>query len=143
MDLVAGVNRQLEDDGLDDRIAHLVMGVKEEHMVKKLSDKAGVSLCVNYPDMSTTGMGDTASDSQKAFFFLVEKVNPGAESDEAEIVRYGRLQSLMLRLRDMLRERYDSCSPFIFKDNYRIEWEYQIFGGFNGLSMSVDYMEVS
>lgn len=118
------------------RLAGVAMAVKEEHMVKKLKDKAGVWLAVNYPDALGTGEEDNATDDQAVFFFVVEKKNPGSMTDDEEVQHYEQLQEVMLAIRKAVRESAASgCVGISAKEEYKIEWEYQIFGGFNGLSM--------
>lgn len=136
LELMATVNRLA-----DDKIQHCVLAVKEEHMVKKLRDKNGVCLCVNYPDAEGEGVQDNYVDKQPAFFFICEKVNAGNESDEQEFSHYARLQKVMLLLEDAIRLADENCAPVKPQDNYKIEWEYQIFGGFNGLSLGVIFKD--
>ena len=68
--------------------------------------------------------------------FLLEKVPSGSQSDEDELAHYAALQQLMLALRNRLM-----ASPFVCDDEMQIvsgltiEWEYDIFGGWNGLSI--------
>lgn len=130
IELVARVNADTQV------IDGLAMAVKEEHMVKKLKDKQGVLLGVNYPDALCNGAEDNASDDQTIYFFVVEKVNPGSQTDDDEIAHYGTLQFIMEKLRDAVRESsHLDCFGVVLNEDFRIEWEYQIFGGFNGLSM--------
>ena len=70
--------------------------------------------------------------------FLLEKVPSGQQSDEDELAHYASLQQLMLALRDILMD-----SPFVCDNEMQvtsdltIEWEYDIFGGWNGLSIGL------
>ena len=59
--------------------------------------------------------------------------------DETEITSYSELQDIMLNLRDVIREYYSECMNIIPEESYKIEWEYQIFGGVNGLSMNLNF----
>jgi hypothetical protein len=45
----------------------------------------------------------------------------------------------MLTLRDVIRQSHDECVDIIPEESYKIEWEYQIFGGVNGLSMGLKF----
>ncbi len=126
------------------RIEHLVMGVDEGHIVKKIKDKKGVCLCVNYPDAVGSGTDDNATDVQSLFFFVVEKANPGSQTDDDEMLHYGTLQDIMRLLRKAIRESAThNCIGVEIDLNDKIEWEYQIFGGFNGLSMGVKITDVT
>lgn len=124
-------------------IKHLVMGVDEGHIVKKIKDKQGVCLCVNYPDAVGSGTDDNAIDVQSLYFFVVEKANPGSQTDDGEMLHYGKLQDIMRLLRTTLRIfAQGNCIGVEIDLNDKIEWEYQIFGGFNGLSMGVKITDV-
>ena len=113
---------------LELKIDHVVLAVNESHMTKKLQAKSGVCLCVSFPDAQATGQQDNPSDQQKTFLFICQRISPGQMSEEEEILRYNDLQGIMLSLRDVIRE-----------ESYKIEWEYQIFGGMNGLSMGLKF----
>lgn len=127
------------NDISDFKIDYVVMAVREEHMVKKLQNKSGITLCVSYPDAQSSGTEDNYSDNQQAFFFLVKRLAPGQMDDETEITSYSELQDIMLNLRDVIREYYSECMNIIPEESYKIEWEYQIFGGVNGLSMNLNF----
>lgn len=123
----------------DSQIDTVVMAVREEHMVKKLQNKLGTTLCVSYPDAQSSGTEDNYTDNQQAFFFVVKRLAPGQLDDETEITTYAELQDIMLNLRDVIRDYYSECMGIIPEESYKIEWEYQIFGGVNGLSMGVTF----
>lgn len=133
------IERVAEVNALSEhRIAHLFLGVREEHLVKKLRDSSGICLCVSYPDAESTGSDDCPRDTQKSYLFLCAKVAPGALDDEQELLSYRDLQQVMLLLRNRLRDSSE-CININPEESFRIEWEYQIFGGFNGLSMSLTF----
>ena len=123
----------------DSQIDTVVMAVREEHMVKKLQNKLGITLCVSYPDAQSSGTEDNYTDNQQVFFFVVKRLAPGQLDDETEITTYAELQDIMLNLRDVIRDYYSECMGIIPEESYKIEWEYQIFGGVNGLSMGVTF----
>lgn len=123
----------------DSQIDTVVMAVREEHMVKKLQNKFGITLCASFPDAQSSGTEDNYTDNQQAFFFVVKRLTPGQLDDETEITTYAELQDIMLNLRDVIRDYYSECMGIIPEESYKIEWEYQIFGGVNGLSMGVTF----
>lgn len=123
----------------DNPIDTVVMAVREEHMVKKLQNKLGITLCVSYPDAQSSGTEDNYTDNQQVFFFVVKRLAPGQLDDETEITTYAELQDIMLNLRDVIRDYYSECMNIIPEESYKVEWEYQIFGGVNGLSMGVTF----
>ena len=96
-------------------------------------------MCVSYPDAQSSGTEDNYTDNQQVFFFIVKRLAPGQMDDETELATYATLQNIMLNLRDVIREYYSECMDINPEESYKIEWEYQIFGGVNGLSMGVTF----
>jgi hypothetical protein len=133
-ELVYTTNQELEH-----KIDNIILAVNESHMVKKIQSKSGISLCVSYPDAQAVGEYDNASDSQQVFLFVCQRVAPGQLNDNEEILLYSNLQNIMLTLRDVIRQSHDECVDIIPEESYKIEWEYQIFGGVNGLSMGLKF----
>lgn len=127
------------NDICDDKIDYVAMAVREEHIVKRLQNKKGIVMCVSYPDAQSSGTEDNYTDTQQVFFFIVQRLAPGQLDDETEIATYATLQDIMLNLREVIREYYSECMDIIPEESYKIEWEYQIFGGVNGLSMGVTF----
>lgn len=124
---------------LGNKIEHIVLSVNESHMTKKLQNKSGVCLCVSYPDAQAVGESDNVKDSQQAFIFVCQRVSPGQLDEEGELALYCELQHIMLVFRDFLRVAESDCVDIIPDESYKIEWEYQIFGGLNGLSMGLKF----
>lgn len=133
-ELVYETNQELEN-----KIEHIVLSVNESHMTKKLQNKSGVCLCVSYPDAQAVGQPDNAKDSQQAFIFVCQRVSPGQLDEEGELALYSELQHIMLVFRDFLRSSVSDCVDITPEESYKIEWEYQIFGGLNGLSMGLKF----
>ncbi len=125
-------------------IDHLVMGVKEEHIIKKLRDKSGVCLCVNYPDASGSGEEDNVTDDHTVYFFVVQKINPGTHTEDEEMKHYDAMQFTMSQLRSAVRaSAQQNCIGVQVSPSDKVEWEYQIFGGFNGLSLGAKITDIS
>lgn len=133
-ELVYETNQELEN-----KIEHIVLSVNESHMTKKLQNKSGVCLCVSYPDAQAVGESDNVKDSQQAFIFVCQRVSPGQLDEEGELALYCELQHIMLVFRDFLRGAEIDCVDINPEESYKIEWEYQIFGGLNGLSMGLKF----
>lgn len=127
------VNRQS-----DDHIDGIVIAVREGHMMKKLKDRTGIQLCANYPDAQTQGNLDSHSDRNKVLLFLLEKVPSGQQNDEAELQHYARIQRMMRILRDALLEMDAFCGELRSGNDLLTEWEYDIYGGWNGLSIGLN-----
>lgn len=114
------------------------LAVKEEHMTKKLKDKPGVLLCANYPDAETDVENrDSSEDTNQVILFVVEKVPAGKWTNEEELLHYARLQRIMSEVKRAVLEGVLPCGELSAGNKLRTEWEYGIFGGFNGLSMGL------
>ena len=136
IELVALANEELVNT-----IDHVVMAVNESHMVKKLQNKAGICLCVSFPDAQAIGEQDNPRDTQQAFLFVCQRVSPGQLSEDDEVLFFAELQHVMLTLRRLLRQNESECVDIVPEESYKIEWEYQIFGGLNGLSMGLKFKD--
>ena len=62
----------------------------------------------------------------------------GQQTDEAELQHYARIQRMMRILRDALLENDAFCGELRSGDDLLTEWEYDIYGGWNGLSIGLD-----
>lgn len=131
----------LANEELEHEIDHVVMAVNESHMVKKLQNKFGICLCVSFPDAQAVGEQDNPRDTQQAFLFVCQRVSPGQLSEDDEVLLYAELQHIMLTLRRLLRQSESECVDIVPEESYKIEWEYQIFGGLNGLSMGLKFKD--
>lgn len=133
IELVADINRESEGQKIDG----VVMAVHEGHLIRKLRDRRGVWLCARFPDWQVNGSSDVYSSDNEVLLFLVEKVPSGQHDDEEELNHYARLQGLMIRLRDKLWEGNLLCDDSVqLNGGMKFEWEYDLFGGWNGLSVS-------
>lgn len=119
------------------KIDSVVIAVCEKHLVKKLKDREGVVLCSNYPNSSSSGDEDNYRDENTMFLFLLEKVPSGQENDEEELLHYASIQRVMQLLKTQLREMDFMCGDVSGADNITTEWEYDVFGGWNGLSVAL------
>lgn len=121
----------------EDQIAGIVIAVRETHMVKKLKDKTGLILCANYPDAESKGAEDNWEEKNSVLLFLLEKVADGSESAEDELQHFARIQRVMNILKEELRNMDFVCGEISADDEIRTEWEYDVFGGYNGLSIGL------
>ena len=118
------------------RIEGACLAVHEGHMIKKLRDRRGIMLCGKYPDGQVKGVADAFCTENQVLLFLLEKVPSGQHSDEDELAHYARMQELVRLLREKLWEGSLLCDDSIrLTSDLTIEWEYDIFGGWNGLSI--------
>lgn len=142
-ELAAEVNSELDDDMKAFRVKQVIVSPTESHLVKKLKDKAGVALALRMPSADSHIMdGDNYGEINKMLFFVIEKVDPGTHSDEQELDHYNAMQRLTSMFKLKLMDRLMG-NDFCRTDNelakaFHTEFEYQEFGGWNGLSVSFD-----
>lgn len=132
IELKEAANRQ---SGEAARIEGIALAVREGHLVRKLRDRRGIILCAKYPDCQTSGDADNHADSNDIVLFLLEKVPSGQQTDEDELAHYAALQRLMLLLREQILESPLLCGGEQAASGLATEWEYDICGGWNGLSI--------
>lgn len=128
-------------------IQHLVMAVEENHLVKKVKDKSGIILALRYPPSDSQGNEDNYAERNKCLIFIVMKWDASSVKESEEIGLFAALQEHTKKIKEYLlseKKEDDFCntenqlySPFT------TEWEYNIFGGYNGLSVSFDLRNYS
>jgi hypothetical protein len=121
----------------DTKIDGAVIAVSEKHLVKKLKDSTGLMLCSNYPDATSQGNEDNYRDLNSVLFFLIEKVPSGQETDEDELLHYARIQQVMQLLKAELRRMDFLCGEVQGAGSMTTEWEYDVYGGWNGMSIGL------
>ena len=127
------INRATEGPKVDG----IALAVHEGHIIRKLRDRRGILLCGKYPDAQVNGSEDACSTDNQVLLFLLEKVSSGQHGDEEELAHYAYLQTLAGILKDALQDGQLMCDDSVrLQSGLVIEWEYDIFGGWNGLSVS-------
>lgn len=126
------------DEGID----CIKMAATESGLIKKLKDHKGIILCSNFPDADKELVnGDNWKEVNHVLLFVLEKVPSGSQTDGDEFLHYGKLQSIMERVKGILENENFLCGQHLrVGGRIRTEWEYNIYGGFNGLSLSFDLM---
>lgn len=141
LDLQADVNAELVETGLS--IAHVVVSATDNLVVKKVSDKAGVILVAKMPpataDIRTI---DDYSEDNHCLLFVLEKKDPSSLTDKSEIEHFDKVQRIMRKVKEWimthgLHDGSDNETETLSKP-FRTEWEYQVYGNFNGLSLGFD-----
>lgn len=123
------------------KIDGTVIAVSEKHLVKKLKDSMGLILCANYPDAVSQGNEDNYREQNSLLLFLIEKVPSGQETDEEELLHYARIQQVMQLLKTKLREMDFFCGEVEGAESMTVEWEYDVFGGWNGMSIGLNLVD--
>lgn len=131
-ELKARINARTET-----QIDGVVIAVSDKHLTKKLKDQAGLFLCSNYPDAESKGGADNYREDNRLLLFLLEKVPAGDETDEEEMTHYAQIQEVMQVLKEEIRSLDFVCGEISGGEEISTEWEYDVFGGFNGLSIGL------
>ena len=127
------INKTRKGEG----IRSINMAVLESHLIRKISNQRGVLLCANYPDYKQVSDEDGSWREYSCVLYLVEKVPSGSMKEEEEIDHYEKIDGLMKQLIQKLESRSWSCSKWKMEaKQLKVEWEFDIFGGFNGQSLS-------
>ncbi|KAA6347944.1 hypothetical protein EZS27_004601 [termite gut metagenome] len=122
------------------KITGTTLAVQENGMIKKLSDKNGVYLCGGYPSCETDAT-DSDNYTAKNFcvLFLLEKKSFGSLTNMEELDFYAEMQAVAEKIQEILMAENCSCDySFATPKKIRMEWEYNIFGGWNGISLGFE-----
>ena len=125
----------------EEKIDNVIIAMQEDQLIKKLKDKSGIILAANVPGAEESkaicysGEGDV-------IMFIIEKTPAGSQTNDAEFTAYAKYQNIMLRLMKLLFGDEEGSDSLICGTNItaptsvKTEWEYNIYGGYNGLSVS-------
>lgn len=127
-------------------IDHIILSPTESHIVKKLKDRKGMCLAVKMADADTKiESEDNYSEDNHQLFFLLEKCNPGDFTDQTEREHYQKMQYVMRLVKEYLKSigfnGINCGGEETLSKPFHTEWEYQTYGGFNGLSISFDLQD--
>lgn len=144
-ELKAEVNSALiaNDADFAGQIGDVILSPTESHLIKKIKDKSGIVLAVKMADSDTEiDSVDNFSEHDHELLFILEKIDPASQSDDVEAETYAKLQTIMAEVKANIMDK--GLNGTICGDEeklskpFKTEWEYQVFGGFNGLSVSFD-----
>lgn len=134
------VNAAIDDSKL--KIAHVIIAVTEAQLPKKLSDKKGILLVAYLPPAnSDIQTADNYSEDNHCLLFVVEKREPSKYNDEKELTHFDAMQKIMREVKKWILAHGlngDTDEPETLSKPFRTEWEHQIYGNYNGLSISFD-----
>lgn len=139
--LQSDVNVDLDDSGLS--IAHIIVAVSDSQIGKKVSGKSGVLLIAKMPSAtSDIRTVDDYSEDNQCLIFVLEKQEPSTTTDQKELEHYAKVQRIMRAVKEWimnhgLNDGQDNETETLSKP-FRTEWENQVYGNFNGLSLSFD-----
>jgi len=143
-DMLAQVNAQIAE--LEPAIAPIgiaIVSVSEAHAIKRLKDAPGVVLLAKLydTDTRTDGSNDNYAEINHMLIYVMLKMSASEFSNEQEDDKYAELQQTMSLVKEYIMER-KMCDARLDKA-FRTEWEYNVFGGYNGLSITFDLKDYS
>lgn len=124
---------------IDDDIT-IRLAVTETQLVNLLKDKAGIVVAGNIPGAEISKSSWFQSEGE-CLLMVLKKMPEDYQGTEPEFESYSKLQQLMIEIVRLLTN-YDGFDNFCDKGevNYSrplvVEWEYNTYGGFNGLSVT-------
>jgi hypothetical protein len=120
-------------------ISEVKVAVSEAHMIKKISNISGIFICAKLPPAtSSITSADNYFEDNHCLLFVLEKREPASVTDTDELEHYEKLQGVMRYVKDYFLNHgltIGDNDETLNKD-FRTEYEYQIFGNFNGFSVS-------
>ncbi|MBR6997856.1 MAG: hypothetical protein IKI19_03520 [Prevotella sp.] len=123
----------------EERFQHVVAAMTEGQLITLLSDKAGLVMCGNVPGAELTRNGYVESEAQ-CLLLILEKSPKDRQGTDWEFQRYQLTQELMSKLCEILMGQDAFAllceSGKMAVDRLNVEPEYNIYGGFNGWSVT-------
>lgn len=122
------------------KIEKIVMAVDESQIVKRVGDEPGIVLVGSFPDSDKDiNSKDCYEENNKVLLFLLQKINPGSLSINEELHHYAAMQEIMALIKNEII-LMNNCL-FSLSGGIHTEWEYNAFGGFNGLSIGLNFVD--
>ena len=133
------VNSAKTEAKIDDDIT-IRLAVTETQLVNLVKDKAGIVVAGNIPGAEISKNSWFQSEGE-CLIMVLEKMPEDRQGTEAEFESYAKLQQLMIEIVRLLinysgfgslcdKGEVDYSRPLV------VEWEYNTYGGFNGLSVT-------
>ena len=133
------VNSAKTEAKIDDDIT-IRLAVTETQLVNLVKDKAGIVVAGNIPGAEISKNSWFQSEGE-CLIMVLEKMPEDRQGTEAEFESYAKLQQLMIEIVRLLinysgfgslcdKGEIDYSRPLV------VEWEYNTYGGFNGLSVT-------
>ena len=117
------------------------LAVTDTQLINLLKDLRGIVIGGNIPGAEVSnGSGWFQSDGE-CILYVLEKMPEDYQGTEREFERYALLQRLMIEIVRLLInadgfDRFCDKGQMEYSRPITVEWEYNTFGGFNGLSVS-------
>ena len=123
-----------------DETTTIRLAVTETQLVDLLKDQSGIVIAGNIPGADISKQSFFQSEGE-CLLMVLEKMPEDRQGTEWEFTRYEVLQQLMKEIIKLLTN-YDGFDRFCDKADLdysrplTVEWEYNTYGGFNGLSIT-------
>ena len=117
------------------------LAVTESQLVNLLKDQHGIVVAGNIPGADISNSAGWFQSEGECLLMVLEKMPEDRQGTDWEYTRLGELQQLMTEIIRVLIN-YDGFSRFCdmgtvdFSRPLQVEWEYNAYGGFNGLSVT-------
>lgn len=115
------------------------LAVTESQLVTLLKDQPGVIVAGNIPGMELSYHTCWLSEGE-CLLMVLERMPDDLQGTQSETNEYARLQRLMNQIVRLLtgEDFHEFCDKgeVDFSRPLSVEWEYNQYGGFNGLSVS-------
>ena len=142
--IISSVNATIDAQNIETpsfvvpHISKAIITVNEAHAIKKLKDAAGVVLIARMydADTKTDGTTDNYAELNHQLLYVVKKTTASEFTDAAELDEYAIYQRIATLIKEYILNR-KVCNSLLDKP-FHTEWEYNVFGGYNGLSISFD-----
>lgn len=140
----AAVNLALKTQKIT--ISEVFLSATESHILKKLADKKGIIVAVKMPDADARiESEDNYSELNHILLYVIEKADISGLTNQGETDMYNKLQTVTAKIKEWFVTRGGDgnlCgSDTKMQQKIRTEWEYNVFGGFYGLSIGFDLLD--
>ena len=117
------------------------LAVTESQLINLIKDLSGIVIAGNIPGAGITNGNGWFASNGECLLMILEKMPEDKQGTESEFERFGVLQSLMAAIvKELLNvdgfDRFCDMATVDFTRPINIEWEYNTYGGFNGLSVT-------
>ncbi len=126
-------------------ITSYIFAATEDHLVKKIKDKAGVIMAVVIPSANpASGSDDALKESNTTFIFVVKKLNAENRNDATELNHFEETQNAITAIKNrLIADKADYANyPYLYQLNEKAihtDPEFNIFGGYDGWSISLEF----
>lgn len=124
-----------------DQTPSIRLAVTESQLVNLLKDQSGIVVAGNIPGSEISNSPGWFQGHNGCMLAVLEKMPRDYQGKEQEFERYALLQRLMREIVKLLTnadgfDRFCDKGKIDYSQGVNVEWEYNEYGGFNGLSVT-------